>query len=268
MKQAQDRHDRWLGGDAYDRYVGRWSRLVAPVFLKWLPVPTGSRWLDVGCGTGSLSRTILQTAQPTGIVGIDQSEGFIAFAREAVQDSRVEFKVGDAQAMPVEDNTFDAAVSGLVLNFVPRPEKMVAEMVRAVRSGGTLAVYVWDYAGKMELMRHFWDAAAALDPAAAELDEGPRFPVCHPDRLEGLFKEAGLRDVETGPIDIDTHFRDFDDYWSPFLAGQGPAPGYAMSLSEEQREALRERIRAGLPFASDGSIPLVARVWAVQGRKP
>ena len=138
-------------------------------------------------------------------------------------------------------------------------------MARAAKPGSVVAAYVWDYAGKMQLMRHFWNAAAALDPAAYDLDEGRRFPICQPEPLRELFQSAGLRHVEVRPIDIATDFQDFDDYWSPFLGGQGPAPGYAQSLSDERRAALRERIRAGLPFALDGSIPLVARAWAVRG---
>ena len=136
------------------------------------------------------------------------------------------------------------------------------------RPGGTVAAYVWDYAGKMELMRYFWDAAVTLDPTALEFDEGRRFPICQPTPLAALFESVGLQKVEVRPIDISTHFRDFDDYWSPFLGGQGPAPGYAMSLSEERRGALRERIRSNLPIAKDESIPLAARAWAVRGRAP
>jgi len=164
--------------------------------------------------------------------------------------------------------SFDAAVSGLVLNFVPQPLRAVTEMARVVRPGGVVAAYVWDYAGKMELMRHFWDAAAALDDAARELDEGSRFPICRPAPLTGLFGQAGLHDVEARAIDIPAVFRDFDDYWSPFPGGQGPAPGYAMSLSEERRAALRDRLEAGLPIGEDGTIRLIARAWAVRGLVP
>ena len=160
------------------------------------------------------------------------------------------------------------AVSGLVLNFVPEPRRAIAEMARVARPGGTVAAYVWDYAGKMELMRYFWDAAVMLDPTALEFDEGRRFPICQPTPLAALFESVGLQKVEVRPIDISTHFRDFDDYWSPFLGGQGPAPGYAMSLSEERREELRERIRSNLPIAKDESIPLATRAWAVRGRAP
>jgi SAM-dependent methyltransferase len=201
------------------------------------------------------------------VKGIDRSEGYAEFARDKINHSQAEFEVGDAQALPVESEMYDVAVSGLVLNFVPQPDQMLAEMRRAVGQKGVVALYVWDYAGKMQLMRHFWNAASALDPAAQALDEGRRFPICSPDALTKLFQDAGLAEIETRPIDISTDFKDFDDYWAPFLGGQGPAPGYAMSLSEERRAQLRERLYNSLPFALDGSIPLVARAWAVRGVK-
>src|SRR5262249_52127086 len=162
---------------------------------------------------------------------------------------RVSFKIGDARALPIDPANFDAVVSGLVLNFVPEPQLAVAEMRRVARPDGTVAAYVWDYAGKMQLMRYFWDAAAALNPAARELDEGRRFATCLPLPLAELFENAGLQDVEVRHVDIATNFRDFEDYWSPFLGGQGPAPSYTMSLSEEHRKALRDRIRSSLPIA-------------------
>jgi SAM-dependent methyltransferase len=260
--------DTWAAGAAYEPYVGRWSRLVAREFLAWLAVPPGGHWLDVGSGTGALSQTILEVAAPRAVRGIDRSGTYVAFARAQVRDGRASFEAGDAQELPVSSSDYDAAVSGLVLNFVPQPERMVAEMARAARPGGAVAVYVWDYGGQMQLMRHFWEAAAALDPAAVELDEGRRFPLCQPERLAALFQGAGLEQVETRPIDVPTTFRDFDDYWQPFLGGQGPAPSYALALSEERRAALRERLRAALPTAPDGSIALVARAWAVRGARP
>jgi SAM-dependent methyltransferase len=260
--------ETWASGAAYEPYVGRWSRLVAREFLAWLAVPPGARWLDVGCGTGALSQTVLSVAAPSAIEGLDASAGYVAYARQQIRDERAVFEIGDAQALAEATGSYDAVVAGLVLNFVPQPARMVAEMARVARPGGVVAVYVWDYAGQMQLMRHFWDAAVALDPAARELDEGQRFPLCHPDRLGDLFREAALQAVETRAIDVPTRFRDFDDYWSPFLGGQGPAPGYAMSLSEERRAALRERIRVGLPVAADGTIDLIARAWAVRGAAP
>jgi SAM-dependent methyltransferase len=199
---------------------------------------------------------------------VDSSSSFVEHARAHVADPRAAFDVGDAQSLPVGSAQFDAAVSGLVLNFVREPERAVQEMKRAVRPGGVVAAYVWDYAGKMELIRYFWDAAAALDGKALELDEGRRFPLCQPELLHELFTRTGLSGVEARPIEVDTVFRDFDDYWTPFLGAQGPAPGYAMSLDEERRGALRDAIRATLPACGDGSIALVARAWAVRSRVP
>ena len=260
--------DVWASGDAYEPYVGRWSRAVARQFLTWLAVPAGGRWLDVGCGTGALSEVILEVAQPSEVVGIDPATGYVAFARGRVSDHRARFGVGDARALPFPAEAFDGVVSGLVLNFVPDPAAAVAEMARVARPGGAVAAYVWDYSSGMELMRRFWDAAVALDPAARELDEGQRFgAICRPEVLAGFFRNAGLRRVETRAVDVPTLFRDFADYWTPFLGGQGPAPGYAMTLGEHRRVALRERIRADLPIADDGSIPLVARAWAVRGAR-
>jgi len=265
---TDDRNDVWAAGNLYEPYVGRWSRLVARNLLSWLQVGARKDWLDVGCGTGALTEVILQHAQPRTVKGIDPSAGFVEHAKAHIRNSVASFEVGDAQSLPTGANEVDVAVAGLVLNFVPQPQRAVAEMARSVRPGGTVAAYVWDYAGKMELMRYFWDAAVALDRAAFDLDEGRRFPICHPTPLAELFAKAGLHAVEVRPIDVPTRFRDFDDYWSPFLGGQAPAPGYAMSLSEERRGALRDRIRANLPIAQDGSINLVARAWAVRGQAP
>lgn len=266
-RQPLHAHDRFQSGDLYEPYVGRWSRLVAQQFLEWLAAPPGKRWLDVGSGTGALSETILEMSNPTEILGIDRSEGFVQHAQSRNTDSRVQFRVGDAQDLRVEPGTFDVIVSGLVLNFVPKPEVMVSEMAQAAKAGGLVAAYVWDYAGKMQFMRHFWNAAAALDSHALELDEGRRFPLNQPEPLKQLFEATGLRKVQARAIEIATHFADWDDFWSPFLGGQGPAPAYVLSLAPERRAALEERLRASVPFALDGSIPLVARAWAVRANK-
>jgi len=256
----------WDSGEAYEPYIGRWSRLVAREFHDWLGVPPGSHWLDVGCGTGALSATLLALAAPRELQAIDLSHEFVAYARSVMVDSRATFQVGDAQALPFETGRFDAAVSGLVLNFLPRPEQGLAEMARVTRAGGTVGVYIWDYAGRMDVIRRFWEAAAELDPSAHDLDEGRRFPLCQPEALERLFSGAGLREITTRAIEPLARYRDFDDYWSPFLGGQGPAPAYTMSLDGPRRAALRERLRVRLPIAADGSIQLPARAWAVRGR--
>ena len=257
----------WEQGAPYERYVGRWSRIVAPEFLAWLGVDGGADWLDVGSGTGALASAVLEAASPGSVTGVDSSEGFVGHARGTVPAAT--FVVGDAQALPFEDDSFDVVVSGLVLNFVPDQPQAVAEMTRVARPGGTIAVYVWDYAGRMELMRWFWQTAGELDPAARELDEGLRFSAFErPEALERLLAGAGQVDVESRAIDVPTVFRDFDDYWEPFLGGQGPAPSYVASLGDDERSRLREALRDRLPTAEDGSIPLVARAWAARGRKP
>jgi SAM-dependent methyltransferase len=256
----------WKSGAAYEPYVGRWSRLVAREFVTWLAVPPGARWLDVGCGTGALAATAVALAHPKSVDGVDQSAGYVEYASTQVPGA--EFRVGDATALPYAGETFDAVVSALVLNFVPDPQAMVREMARVAAPGGVVALYVWDYAGEMQLMRRFWDAAVALNPAASKLDEGYRFPVCAPQPLTDEFGAAGLGDVEVRAIDVPTVFSDFGDYWSPFLGGQAPAPAYAMSLPDDAREALRDRLQSTLPTEPDGSIPLMARAWAMRGRRP
>jgi SAM-dependent methyltransferase len=261
-----DKHDAWAAGEAYEPYVGRWSRLVAREFLAWLHVPDSSDWLDIGCGTGALTDVIVSSASPRSVIGVDPSDAFVAYASDHITSPAATFRVGDARELPVGDGSVDAAVSALALNFVPDPARAAAEMTRVTRPGGIVAAYVWDYAGRMDLMRAFWDAAVGLDPSAADLDEGPRFPICAPEPLRTLFTGAGLTEVDVRTIDVPTRFHDFDDYWTPFLGGQGPAPGYATSLAEPDRNALRDRIRSALPIVADGSIDLIARAWAVAGR--
>jgi SAM-dependent methyltransferase len=258
--------DVWAVGRAYEPYIGRWSRKVAAELVAWLGVAGDGVWLDVGCGTGALSQTVLEAADPAMVVGVDPSAGFLAHARARL-DGRARFAAADARRLPAAAARFDAVVSGLVLNFVPDPGQAVREMARVARPGGRVAAYLWDYAGRMQLIRHLWDAAAALDPAAADLDEGRRFRLCQPEPLGRLFQEAGLAGLEVRPIEVPTRFRDFDDYWAPFLGGQGPAPGYVMSLDEPRRVALREELRRRLPADHDGSIPLVARAWAAAGTR-
>jgi SAM-dependent methyltransferase len=259
-------HEVWAAGDAYEAYVGRWSRRVAAAFLPWLDVRAGRGWLDVGCGTGALTATVLAGAAPALLVGVDRSAGFLATARGRTRGSRVAFCAGDARSLPLPDRRFDAVVSGLAVNFVPDPGRAAAEFVRVCAPGGVAAAYVWDYAEGMAMMRYFWDAAAAVDPAAAELDEGRRFPLCRPEPLRQLWLDAGLREVTVRAVEVPTVFADFDDYWGPFLGGQGSAPGYAMSLAEEHRRALRDLLRVRLPTGPGGSIRLTARAWAVRGR--
>jgi SAM-dependent methyltransferase len=197
------------------------------------------------------------------VAGVEPSEGFLEKAKEQLA-GRMVLHRGSAAQIPLADASVDVTVSGLVLNFVPDGRAALTEMTRVTVSGGTIGAYVWDYAGKMELMRLFWDAVVALNPDAAKMDEGVRFPVCRPEALTELFASAGLRRIEVTAIDIPTPFASFEDYWQPFLGGQGPAPAYAMSLDEAARERLRDRIRERIPVEADGSISLTARAWAIR----
>ena len=259
--------DRWESGAAYEGYIGRWSRLVAREFLDWLDLPDGLAWLDVGCGTGVLTRAILESCAPRSVVGVDPSGGFLDHARATTSDARTRFERGNADATGQDDASFDVAVAGLVLNFVPDVRAALAEAQRVVRPGGTVGAYVWDYASGMQLIRVFFDAAIALDPAMAAHDEAVRFPITHEGRLAETFEAAGMLDVDHRPIDVPTVFRDFDDLWTPFLGGTGTAPTYVATLDERARDALRDRLHNSLPIEADGSIRLTARAWAVRGRR-
>jgi len=257
--------DKWNDGDAYEMYVGRWSRKTGREFLTWLNVPKGQRWLDLGCGTGVLTSQILQNCAPESVIGVEPSEKFLALAQVDIVDERAQFLQGSGETIPVNANSVNVAVSGLVLNFIPNQEQAMMQLMRCVKAGGTVAAYVWDYCGHVQFMRYFWDAAVALDPSAREKDEGVRFPICRPDALAKLYTGAGLRDVVIAPIDIVTPFESFDDYWTPFLSGIAPAPGYCASLDDSMRERLKARLIESLPTDPDGKILLAARAWAVKG---
>lgn len=261
------RHDAWGDGDAYDAYMGRWSRRVAPLFLDWLAIPPQAEWLEVGCGTGALSAAIVDRCNPKHLVAVEPSAGFIAMARANVPDERVEFRVGDAQSLDLETASRDAIVSGLVLNFVPDKARALSEMKRVAREGAAVGFYVWDYAGGgLGFLRWFWQVATAIDPGAAELTEDRRFPFATMSGLTALATDAGLSTVECIPLDVATVFKDFDDYWMPFTLGTGPAPGYCRSLAPAARERLKQGLRDSLPNDSSGGIPLSARAWAVKSR--
>jgi SAM-dependent methyltransferase len=265
-------NDAWASGSAYDAFMGRWSRLVAPAFLAWLDRPPGSRWIDVGCGTGALTAAILAANDPETVLGVDPSAAFLEVARQRVDDPRVRFLEGSGGGIPAASGAADTTVAGLALNFAPDPAAMVTDMRRVTAPDSIVALYVWDYAEGMQMLRRFWAAATALDPAAQALDqtsgavdERSRFAICAPDPLRRIATAAGLEDIEVRGIEIPTVFADFDDFWGPFLGGSGPAPAYVASLDPERRAALAADLRASLPTATDGSIPLTARAWALRG---
>lgn len=253
---------------AYDAFMGRWSKVVAHRFVAWLSVPPHRRWLDIGCGTGALAEAILASAAPDEVWGVDPSEEFVAHVRAALPAHQERFLVADGQSLPQSFADFDATVSGLALNQIPAPRAGLSEMMRVTRPGGIVAAYVWDFAEGMQMLRYFWDVTAGLDPGSSGLDLAKEYPLCRADRLLELFQGAGLDAVEVRPLEVPTVFRNFDDYWSPLLNGYGRPGAYVMSLSEEHRSTLRERLRAALPAGADGAICLMARAWAIRGRIP
>ena len=259
------KHDAWQAGENYETYMGRWSSSVADKFIAWLNVSSGKDWLDIGCGTGALSRAILSESNPNSVVGIEQSEGFVAHARALNSDARARFQVGNAEEIPLDDDAIDISTSALVLNFVPDKLKAIREMRRVTRPGGIISFYVWDYpGGGVGFIDMFWKCAAELDAGAADLDEGKRFPFCTSDGLKQIGEEGGLNDIEITSLEIDTIFPTFRDFLHPFTLGAGPAPGYFASLDDSQKEKLSTLLANRLEQKEP--INLTARAWGVKGQ--
>jgi len=258
--------DAWGDGQNYENYMGRWSRIVAREFVGWLSQPPGRDWLDVGCGTAALTATVLAECEPRSIVGIDPSAPFIEFARATVRDPRARFEVSDASSLAVADNSIDVVASALAFNFFSDRPAALAEMLRVTKPAATIALYVWDYpGGGMGFMDAFWEAAIAVEPAAATAGERSRFPFCTPETLAEELTASGLVQVEVRPIEVTAQFADFEDLWSPFTRGTGPAPAYYQRLASETRLALKRRLEAIV----GGSTPIrfPARAWALRGQK-
>ncbi|MHB8466969.1 MAG: class I SAM-dependent methyltransferase [Acidimicrobiales bacterium] len=259
---------RWAKGDAYERYLGRWSARVAPKFVGWLDAVAPAAWLDVGCGSGALVRAILDSAADDALIvsGVDPSSGFVETAQALTADPRARFRVASAEELPFSPGEFSLVVSGLILNFLADPVAGLREMARVCRSDGTVAAYVWDYTGEMRLLRYFWEAVFDLVPDARELDEVRRFAACRPEPLRDMFAAAGLLDIEVVALGDTARFSGFDDYWEPFLAGQGAAPSFVVSLPAATRVALEAELRRRLPVDADGTITLGLGIWAIRGR--
>jgi SAM-dependent methyltransferase len=258
--------DRPFGASqAYEGYIGRWSRVVAIEFLSWLKMPERAGWFDVACGTGALTAAVLARCDPARIDASDLNAERIAFARRTIIDVRASFTVSEGTIIAAADRTYDAVIGGLAFPAIRDTPAALAEFRRVTKPGATVAGYVWDFDGEMQLLRYFWDVATELEPAAETSDDDERFAICHPERLEAAWRAAGFDDVTVRAIDAQARFVDFNDFWTPFLSGESPAQKHVQSLDERTRELLRARVRGALPIAEDGSITLITRAWAVKG---
>ena len=254
--------------DAYERFMGRWSRQLAPALVQYSEVSDGGAVLDVGCGTGVLAFAVRDATTTTRVLGIDLSPEYVAHASTNNADARVRFEVGDAEALRLQDASFDRTISLLVLNFVPDRRRALGEMIRVTKPGGIVSSAVWDYGEGMEMLRVFWDEATALDPPIAPRDE-KHMPLCRQGELAALFRDAKLEMVSETALVTRLQFTSFDDYWEPFRLGQGPAGAYVAKLSRERQLALRERLRKRLlGNEPDGTIEMQARAWAAKGTIP
>jgi len=263
--------DLWTDGVLYENYTGRWSRLIADKFIDWLEVKHAhfNSCIDMGCGTGALSEALLANGVCTSLTCLDRSPDYLSFVKQRILSSGVEFVTDDVQNTSLATGAYSLVVSGLVVNFVDSPEKMLREMRRLGRSGGVLGLYIWDFADGMEPIRKFWDAAHKCKaPGVNEFDAGIRFPICQRDNLLQSVIEAGWLKPKVAPIEIDARFKNFNDYWIPFLSGQGTGPAFAVSLTDEMREEVRKTLMSLVTDSPDEPFTLRARAWAVKGIAP
>ena len=260
--------DIFAESDAYERFMGRWSRPLAGKFVTFTGVAAGNAVLDVGSGTGALSFAVAESVPTSRVTGVDFSAAYVRFAQSRAKSDRVRFVQGDAQALQLPDASFDRTLSLLVMNFIPDPPKALREMIRVTKPGGIVSAAIWDYGEGMEMLRVFWDEAVALDPSIEKRDER-HMPLCRSGELAALWRTSGLHEVVEQPLTVDLAFTSFEDYWQPFLGGQGPAGAYAAKLPEPARAALAARLRNRLlPNGKSGAFTLKGRAWAVKGVVP
>jgi SAM-dependent methyltransferase len=252
----------WNDPAGYERYVGHWSRAVAPRFLDWLALPAELRWLDIACGTGALTSAILAGCGPEQVVGLDASADYLASAQSSCANPRARFIPGDATALAFPSASFDVAVSGLALNFIAF-DPALAEQHRVVRPGGVIAAYVWDYAGEYEFARRFWNAALSIDPRASAYDPGRKSKICRQENLREALIAAGCTAVETCVFDHWGEFASREAYWRTFDSRQGSTFEYLSLLTDEERLRLRDAVLSTMP--SEGSVKLKVRALAVKG---
>jgi len=266
MKNSSAKHDVWELGSSYESYIGCWSYQIALSFLKKIDTEPGMDWVDIGCGTGALTRAILLCCQPFCLTGVEPSLGMLNWTNQQLKDKNLRFIEGKASDLPFTDDSVDIAVSGLVLNFLPEPVHALKEMKRIVRPGGRIAFYVWDYAhGGLELVRAFWNAAVSVTPDARRFSDAVRFSWCNEDSLTDLMVEAGLKEIKSERIVIPTLFENFEDYWQRFSKGAGPASSYYKQLPLSEQTEIRTTLQNSFTYNPNGSLELSAAAWALQG---
>jgi ubiquinone/menaquinone biosynthesis C-methylase UbiE len=253
------------GADVYDRHIGRYGRELAQEFLKFADVHSGYRVLDVGCGPGALTRQLVALLGAEQVAAIDPSPSFVQACQDRLPG--VHAQVAAAEALPFADRVFDRALAQLVVNFMTDAVAGVREMCRVTATGGIVAAAVWDYAGQMTLLRRFWDSVTALDPSAADLDEGRSMRYCTPEELEALWTAVGLDPVTISEVVVTAGYEGFEDLWEPLEFGVAPSGAYVASLSPDRRAELRADFQQRLG-AGDAPFRLGARAWLVAGRVP
>jgi ubiquinone/menaquinone biosynthesis C-methylase UbiE len=252
-------------GEAYQRFMGRWTRAVGTIFLDWVAPPAGARWLDVGCGTGVFTELVLDTRAPSAVIAVDPAPAQIEHARGQPVAQRAEFKVADAQNLEFPDKAFDIVASALVINFIPDRARAIAEMRRVVRDGGIVAGYVWDFAAERSPSAHM---RVGLRQIGIEPPVVPGTAASSLDALDELFEQASFDDIETRTIDVTMRFPNFDDFWRAQTPVYSPLTKTIAALPEADRIRLIERVRAILPADRDGSIACSARANAIKARVP
>ncbi len=257
-------------GDGYELQMGRWSRRLAPLFIRFADITGAVRVLDVGCGTGSLATCLANDSQIVSVHGLDLSAAYVEYANRRNVDARLGFQVGDAHALPFPDASFDCAVSMLVLQFVPQADLAVREMRRVTRPGGTVAAATWDTRGGFVALRMFYDAAAILDQNGREARAAAYTrPMSLPGDLASAWRDAGLTDVVQDSLTIRMEFASFADFWAPIEGKEGPVAAYVSSLDANAKASLRDVVRlAYLDGEADGARSYAATAWVVKGRVP
>jgi SAM-dependent methyltransferase len=245
-----------VAADAYDRFMGRYSRLLAPQLADFAGVRAGQRVLDVGCGPGALTAELVARVGPTGVAAVDPSASFVAAARERYPG--VEVVQASAERLPFPDLTFDAAIAQLVVHFMPDPHEGLAEMARVTRRDGVIAACVWDHAGAQGPLSLFWRPARELDP---EVDDESGLPGVREGHLAELFEAIGLHEIEQTVLWVSVEHATFEAWWEPFTTGVGVAGSYLVSLSADRQVELRERCRALVPSAP---FVVTARAWTAR----